>query len=324
MTGLQSGARSQRDDSVLLWHRLRNPGSAMHFSNAIVIRRVVGCVCLMLASFLAIVANIGVYAQRDIYDTERFAKHASALLRDPDVREQLAQSMANALVSEVPQLRSVEPLLATAASAVISTPQFAAVFDDAVRQAHSQLVSGARTIQLDLGASVSLVLRQLTEGLPFAQALIPDFTGALKVTVLERSQAPALWSAVEIARNAAYISLIGTVVLLIVGMLVLDLRSLGVLLIGAGALFAGGVAIAGQFAVRQIITGGMLDPVSERAYLAVLREFGGPLRSQSLLVMLVGAIVAAVGVVLLVTRAKAQRAQGSAVYTTRPGVHSGS
>lgn len=259
------------------------------------IRSILGAVCLVLAIGVAASANFGLFVHRQLYNTEAFTEHATSLLSNAYVRDSIADSITDELVANVPALGFARGVVKTAVSSAMGTSEFREVFGRAVSELQSQLVDGADSLTLDLGKAVTPIVRELTGGIPFASALIPQLTGVLEVTVLTRSQAPQLWSLVETTDRAFWISLIGAIVLLALGLVLIPRIWFGLMGTGAAVAVAAVTCLLALWGTQVAIRSEFAPGLEQSTYRAVFGEFAGPYLNQTVLVLVLGIIVLAVG-----------------------------
>ncbi|MFZ4516307.1 MAG: hypothetical protein ACOYN3_08350, partial [Acidimicrobiia bacterium] len=100
-------------------------------------RSLFGALCLLLAIGVVASANTGLFVRRQLYNTEAFTQHATSLLSNTYVRDGLAQNITDQLIGQIPQFKVAAPLVETAVSAVVGTPEFRDVFGKAAAQLQS-------------------------------------------------------------------------------------------------------------------------------------------------------------------------------------------
>ncbi|MFZ4515707.1 MAG: hypothetical protein ACOYN3_05290, partial [Acidimicrobiia bacterium] len=187
-------------------------------------------------------------------------------------------------------------------------------------QLQSQLVAGSDTLTLDLGAAVEPILRELTGGIPFVSALLPQLKGVLEVTVLTRSQAPQLWSLVENTRRATWISIVGALLLLIAGAVLIPRLWFRIMGVGATVVVAAVGCIVALWGTQVAIQTAFAAGLDRQTYRAVFSEFAGSYLSQTVALLVVGGIVLiAGGIGEVVSLRMHNRALRTGI--TSPGAH---
>ena len=161
-------------------------------------RRWVPRVLLVVGALLTIVACLGVWANRQLLNTDNWVDTSSALLRDPAVQTATAAYLADQVASNVtaddlrtklpdrlkpfaPQAASVLSELADrVAKRALQSGAFQTIWKETNRNAHEQfikLIEGdKRTVR---GASVVLDLRPMLGKLATRIGLGPDFAAKL-------------------------------------------------------------------------------------------------------------------------------------------------
>jgi hypothetical protein len=186
-------------------------------------RSIVAVVLIVLGCVLAPVAGLAVWSNNQVSNTDRFVRTMSPLVDDPDVQAALTnrvtdtifqfvdvQGLTDQAVSALvsvglpPQLGTrLETLTPTLASAVtsfvhgkvaevVASPQFSAVWDRALRVAHTQLdsiLSGNSksvvvrngSVFLDLAPFIDVVKKDLSQAGLTAVKLVPEVHPTVKV-----------------------------------------------------------------------------------------------------------------------------------------------
>ncbi len=264
---------------------------------------VVGCL-------LVPVANIGIWAQRVVLNTDEFTSLSDDLLRREDVRRALAVAVLHELEETQPAVHSVEGVLEPGVRQLMATPEFAEIFHNAIQQLHRQLVDDGDRLSLNLDPALTLVADRIRPIDARAAGLVPSGDAFGEIVLIRRDQAPYLWTGVETARWVSLVAIAAMIGLLGFGVALAPRPPLA---LGAAGL---GVALA-SVAVAVLLTGA-------RAYTAHWIRLGayrdgfrvtwdvvaGDLRAQTLLVGIVGVAAAVVGFLIqLGTLRRPRRAQ---------------
>jgi hypothetical protein len=241
---------------------------------------------VVLAAVLLLGATVTAYLDRTLFDSDRFADHAAAAVRDDRVRTAVADKVTDDLVLRTePDLVAARPLIAAAVSGVVAGEAFTRLFAAAVRDAHRATFSrDQNTVTLtvfDVGTVVATALRKLQPDLAdeierrgrveLLSERIGSVTGDLTRTADRFRALAVVLSLLAVASAAGAVALSRD-------------RRRTVTQLGIGAI-AAGVAIAiAYLAVRST-----LDDVPR----AVWEQFLGDLFAWALLLAALGAIVAA-------------------------------
>ena len=123
---------------------------------------------MVAATVLAVLALVLSYAGRAVLRSEPFADRATAALRDSAVQAVVADHLTDAVVRANGDLAAVRPLIRTVTAGVVSSAPFAAVFHQAVLQAHAAVVGHHRPRALvnvaDAAVLIQGVLQRLAPG----------------------------------------------------------------------------------------------------------------------------------------------------------------
>ena len=250
---------------------------------------------VVLASALLLAATVTAYLDRTFLDSDNFADHAAATLRDDRVRTVVADEVTDDLVLRTqPDLVAARPLIAAAVSGVVGSEPFTRLFSAGVRDAHrATFTRDQNTLTLtlaDVGTVVGAALRKVRPEIAdeldrrgrvtLVSARIGTVTGDLTRTA-DRFRALA-WVLVILAVAAAAGAIF-----------VSKDRRRTTAQLGIGAIVAG-VVIAVAYLVGRSIAAGRAGTSDEaEAVRAIWEQFLGDLFAWGLLLAALGAIVAA-------------------------------
>lgn len=219
-----------------------------------------------IAVLLAVIALVVTYLGRAVLRPEPFADRAVAALRDPAVRDDVADQLTAVVVTRVGggDLVAVRPLIRSAAGVIVGSKAFAALFRRAVLVAHNAVVEdNGRTLRLTIGDLGVLV-----------QGPLQKFAPGVAATIA-RQQLPALVSyrpdgrvldAVRAAKRAysvAWLLALLAVLATAGGLAVSPSRRRTARQLGIGLLI-GGLAIAAVLTVGRTIAADAAAPGAER------------------------------------------------------------
>jgi hypothetical protein len=179
-------------------------------------RSIVAVVLIVLGCVLAPVAGLAVWSNNQVSDTDRFVRTMSPLIADPDVQAALTNRLTDTIFQYVDvrgvaddgvaalesaglpprladRLEGLTPTLAAAVTSfvhgkvaeLVASPQFAAVWDQALRVAHTQLntiLSGNSksvvirngSVFLDLAPFIDIAKQDLSKAGLTAVRLVPE------------------------------------------------------------------------------------------------------------------------------------------------------
>jgi len=263
---------------------------------------VVGCLLVPLA-------DLGVWIQRVVLDTDEFTALADDLLARRAVRDGLAAEIVDQLEQAQPGIDTVAVALRPLISDALETPAFTNLFAEAIAGVHDQLVDGADQLSLDLDPSLALVTEEVRQVAPEVADRIPSGAAIGDIVLVRRSQAPYLWAGVDAARWGSLVAIVVAFGLLALGVALarrwpLALGVAGVGVVATSLLFLALVAAAQVYATRWVGVA-----VDRAAFRATWDVFQRSLMVQTLLVALVGVAAAAVGFLIELGSTRPTRAQ---------------
>jgi hypothetical protein len=196
---------------------------------------------------------------------------------------------------------------------VIGTSEFREVFNSALASVQQQLVAGKEVITLDLGAAADPILRQVTSGVPFADAILdavlPSVQGVLTVTVITRQEAPELWNWVDRGQRAPVWSVVLLIVFLGLGVGLLTRHWIGVAAAGGVVVVGALISFVTGWGSRAALRSEFAPGLEQRTFEAVYREFAGAFAAQTFVMLAAGVAILVTGLVaeLLVLRSGSRR-----------------
>src|SRR5688572_24156009 len=113
-----------------------------------------------LAVFALLVAVVGIYATRTLYDSETFSNRAVSVLEDEAVQDRLASSIADAAVAETPDAIAIRPLIETVARSLVSSEALQSLLASGVEDVHRTVIKGETDTVTVTIADVGLLIRQ--------------------------------------------------------------------------------------------------------------------------------------------------------------------
>lgn len=222
-------------------------------------RGVVSAVLTVLACLLVPVGALALWATYEIGDRERYEAVTAHLATDPDVREALAEAVAEGILREVrvrPPLRDpVRQFTHDAARSFTQTEAFRAAWHTANRAAHDAVLGAVRQggaaggeaapVTLDLAPVSERVKRQLVrDHVPFAHRIPVAHT---EFTVLSADELVRLRKGYRVLEVAAFWLPVGAFALAAGGILIATHRRRAICATGLGTALGGaflGMAVA--------------------------------------------------------------------------------
>jgi len=186
-------------------------------------RSIIAVVLIVLGCALTPVAGLAVWSNNQVSDTDRFVRTMSPLVDDPDIQAALTNRLTDTVFQYVDvqgiadqgvaalesaglparlgdRLEGLTPTLAAAVTSfvhgkiaeLVASPQFAAVWDQALRVAHTQLntiLSGNSkavvvrngSVFLDLAPFIDVVKEKLSKAGLTAVRLVPEVHPSVKI-----------------------------------------------------------------------------------------------------------------------------------------------
>ena len=246
---------------------------------------------------LAVLAVVLSYAGRSILNGEAFANRAVATLKDESVRDDVADHLADAIVtSGNGDLAGVRPLVRAIAGGVVGGDAFAGLFRRAVLELHAALVTGHGSTTLLTVADAGVLIQGGLERLaPGAARQV----GADRLARLGSVRpGGAVLGVIRFARRVytiAWTLAVAAVALALLALWLSGDRRRTAQRLGMGLAF-GGLAIAAVYVVGGAVAGQLAVSGRGNVVAAVWRAFAHGLLVQAMFLAGAGAIVAAVAV----------------------------
>jgi hypothetical protein len=244
-------------------------------------RRLLSRLLAGLAIVGLLVALIGTYATRTLYDSATFSNRAVSVLDDEAVQDQIAATIADAATVEFPDAIAIRPLLETVARSLVGSPALQSVLASGVEDVHRTVVNGETdTVTVTL-ADIGVLIRQGLE--VAAPRLAKKIPRTLDAEVLTAGGDADEGLAIEVAqlhedlRIADWIGLAVFVLASIGAIALAPSRLAGLRRLGRAAALGGFAAIVLWQLGRAYATAG-LDPQAADAVRAIWNAFGDDLR----------------------------------------------
>jgi hypothetical protein len=290
-------------------------------------RRRVALVLVVVASLLAPIAVDAFWIKRMVLDTDRFVAALGPLADDPDVQAFVAATLSDQILAAADLGSRAEAVLPPgvgslvggplesvagdvvrqATAAVVQTDQFAAVWRQALRLSHAEVVALLTgdtervtmqdgTVHLDLSPLVADAQARI-DALGLGD-VVPDLSGLpLQVTLFQSDALAEVQWFVELLDLTGFVLPVSVAALWALALLVSNARWRTTMAIGLGLM----AAMVGHLAALLVGRSAYLDAVTTslpeetaRAIYRILVDFP---RTATLVLVVVGGVVAVVGAV---------------------------
>jgi hypothetical protein len=252
-------------------------------------------VAAVIVVVLIPLADLGIWAQRNVVGTGAFNHLADRVLEQTPVRREVTDTVVAELDSEVPELAGQTAALRPIVGRVLSTSQVRRALAHSLSRTHTQLREDHDPVQLDLNPVLPIVRQRLPASLATE---IPADVRLDTVTVLRRHDAPAVWTGVELVQNVALATALLAVALLLFAVFAARRRAGVCVVLGIVTTVTSLVLIALVEPGRSILeheAGSAIRRDALRAgYYTVLHSFV----VQTIILAIVGVVLTIVGVIL--------------------------
>lgn len=252
-------------------------------------------VLVAVGLLLVPLADLGVWTQRTIVSTPGFTDLATDVLRERDVRQALAERLADELQSREPRLGAGRSVLVAGVRAASGTALFEQVFRRAVGGMHEQLRRGDDELSLNLEPALPVVRTQVALVDARLADLIPDAGDLPAITVVTRQEAPQVWDVVKLVRRAALAFPLVALAVLIAAIVMARRRGVMLAVGGVGVVVMAVVVIAVLQLGQEPLSDVAGSQVSIEAFDAGYDVVAGSIVRQTVLFAALGALAGAGG-----------------------------
>ncbi|HEU5302529.1 MAG TPA: hypothetical protein VFW06_09870 [Acidimicrobiia bacterium] len=275
------------------------------------VRAVVAGLLLFVAFVLLPLGNLGLWVQRQVLDSSSLTDLALDVVDEPAVRDALSERLVDELVAAEPRLGVARIVLEPGVSQILRTDAFRAVFSTAVDQMHTQLEQGADELSLNLNPVLPLVRDAVARISAGVAEQIPDADALPSITVVTRDDVPELWRGVQITREASW-AFPALVLFAMVGAVAVARRRARMLVtIGVGLVLISFVQILVVRLGREVLSDVAGPDVSVGAFTRGYELVTGTLVTQTIVVAVVGVVLAIGGIAAIVLRRDAAPGEGA-------------
>lgn len=128
-------------------------------------------------------ASLFVYAEQTLFDSDSFADHAVSVLDDEAVQEQLANTITDGAIEQVPNGVAARPLIQGVAGVLVRSTALQRLLASGIRDAHATVIEGDSDTVVVTLANIGVMIRQ---GLQAAAPDLADRVGRqLDIDVLD-------------------------------------------------------------------------------------------------------------------------------------------
>ncbi|HEV2309538.1 MAG TPA: hypothetical protein VGU73_03390 [Acidimicrobiia bacterium] len=173
-----------------------------------------------VAIVLVPLADLGVWAQRELVSTASFVNLSNDVLQQHAVRGALAQEIVADIAEDEPALASHETELEPIVADALAEPALRPALDQILATTHDQLRDGHDPLELDLSPLLPVLRERLA---PYLASGLPSQLDLQPVTVLQQNEAPELWDGVQLVQQIALV-LPALMLLVLVGAVLLARR----------------------------------------------------------------------------------------------------
>ncbi|MBJ7347411.1 MAG: hypothetical protein JHC87_02435 [Thermoleophilaceae bacterium] len=295
-------------------------------TNRLRARTIAGRVLIGLAGIALVGSILTGYAQRNIFDSARFADHATATFNSSAVRQVSAEALTRQVIAQVqPDAVGIKPLIDSAAASVMDTAAFRRLFRTAALQVHEatieQDLDGAALVVANVGVLISQALRTLS---PELASQIP---AGLDASLVQAAQGGIATDAAQFAhrnQSLAWFLPLLALALFAAGVAITPDRRKAVISCGL-AVFGAGAFIAAAYLVgRWALVGSVGDGpgVEQDAAREIWAGFMRGLLVLAVIVGVAGAAIAAAADGALHTAGFDRRVRELVTIAVRPPVNS--
>jgi hypothetical protein len=168
---------------------------------------------VVLAALALAVAALALYAERTLFDSQRFADRVELALSEPAVAHDVGGTLTDEIVHARPDLIAVEPLLRSVAEQVVRSAPFRSLAGRAAYEAHASVLDREHdSAVLIVGNGALLVTQALEAADPAAARRIP---AGLRPRLASLSEGKLAEAFVDVAQAADRTHGLGAIALLL-------------------------------------------------------------------------------------------------------------
>jgi hypothetical protein len=251
---------------------------------------------------IAVLAGVPLtYAGHMLGNSAQFSARATSLLKDPSIRALIEQRVREQAIQAAHVPAQYAPLVTRAVAAAVRTAAFRRAFNGAISDLHTSVFdSGADTITLRLAHVGKLVVDAVHRVSPSLAAQIPPSLSrqVIRISGGDFGQATRAARAIERAHTVGILLLIAGGVIFLIAIAQADERRRAAVYVGVAILVDGIVLVAAYTVIRPVVLSQFAVGQDRSAAGAVWNAFLTGLRSDAVILAVVGAVAAVVMVAL--------------------------
>lgn len=173
------------------------------------VRQLTALALVVLFAIALAIATVGLYAERSLFDSHRFADRVEVALEDDAVSREVAGTLTAEIVEARPDLIAVQPLIGGVAEQVVGGSAFRALVGRAAFEAHRAVFDRERdSAVLIVGNGALLVTQALQATRPELASRLPT---SLEATLASLSEGPVGRAFVDVAQLAEDVAVLAWV-----------------------------------------------------------------------------------------------------------------
>jgi hypothetical protein len=259
--------------------------------------RIVASVFLVLIGSASLAAgSVLWWTDGQVFDTNQVSLTTKEVFRDPEVQALLSQEITKKVMAYVGK-EELRPQITNLVDQLVANEQALTQMDDGVRQAHILLIDGnSPTVQLNLKGLADEVRAQLVVAAPELDATLPPTDTWFEFKLLERDDLPKTYEWIERFHSSAPALLVLGACLIALALVLGPGRWALMMVAGLGVAGFGLLIVVALRAALRAAENRVTDPVARTASKDIFQVFFRELNKQSVTLIVVGGIVALLGV----------------------------
>lgn len=254
----------------------------------------IGTTVLLIAA-LSYAISFGVWANRNLVDSDTFAETTVAALTEESSREALANLAVDQLVETAPVLEPIAAPMKEAVAGALGSDRLGTAFVSLAARLHAIFFDGSSDgLVIDLSGIRELVVAAVAAVSPRLAERVPE--GVYQsIEIVEPGTVPELSPALDAVRKLLWLALVLLVVTLAAVVWLTRARSTALLMIGAGLTISGAITALIVPGGRAMTLGSASNPDVEVLMANLYDHAVVGLKTQSRLILLLGIALLAGG-----------------------------
>jgi hypothetical protein len=260
------------------------------------LRAVLSVMLVLVGAATLATGSVLLWTDGHVFDTEQVSTTTQDVLADPKVQGLLTREVTDRVMEYVPD-QTQRPQITTLVENYVASESALTLIDQGIRTTHRQFVKGTDpTVQLNLTSLATEVRLQLVAAAPELANTLPAPDAWFNFQLLERKELPQTYKWVERFHSSALALIIFGVCLVGLALVLGPARWALLSVTGVGIAGFGFVLV---FALRRALKAGearVTDPVARAASKNIFDIFFKDLGKQSVTLIVVGGVLALLGV----------------------------